>query len=165
VRAIDWTRSAYDLVHVRRGSERYALARLPCALCSAPIRPGDRYVLGPRARKAVHADCRARLVAGEPARRPRDPRVDPRPGDVLDDDPPAAPLCVHPSARPDTHVSAARYAHVGDRPCSCAPDDPRHPHACRCEGCVCVSSGAWPIEAWRREMADAVVVRLAGDGS
>lgn len=85
----------------------------------------------------------------------RDPRVDPRPGDVIDDDPPLPPLLVSRSSRPGEVVVAARYT-----------QDPTHPLDCGCEErCACVWLGSWNIDDWRDEMAGARVVHVSPDGS
>ena len=81
----------------------------------------------------------------------RDPRVDPRPGDVLDDDPPLPPLLVYRTNSLDV-VGAARYEAV-----------PGHPENCRCDGCACVWNGTWPLADWRRDMAVAEVLYVVGE--
>ncbi len=65
----------------------------------------------------------------------RDPRVDPIPGDVLDDDPPAPHLVVWKHRQAPAFVGAARYTET-----------------------ECTFSGEWSLEAWRKDMADAVVL-------
>jgi len=83
----------------------------------------------------------------------RDPRINPQPGDVLNDDPPAPPLVVWQNGRAPDFVGAARYTTVLG-----------HETGCVCGGCACTFSGSWPIDAWRREMADAEVMWTAEQG-
>lgn len=87
----------------------------------------------------------------------RDPRVDPRPGDVLDDDPPAPPLIVWKCNKKDV-IGAARYwcdKHGAVSPCCDCPT----------EVSKCTFSGTWNIDDWRDEMKDSVVLLVCEDPS
>jgi hypothetical protein len=123
---IDWSLPSY-LRRAKPANARSAARGYRCDVCGDLIVAGELYMRGPRDCAFAHARCAQEGPSHAPSG--RDPRLNPRPGDVVNDDPPAPPLFV---------IEVGPVGIVARR-----RNGPTIP---------------WTLGEWRREMADAEVL-------